>query len=268
MKKRIVSIMLSCILTAGMLVGCGSSGTVASADQRDYTNLDNNSKATLEQMYVEANSNYNNISNQYQQLLQKDKALASDGTTDPGLSLVGTGTNGELTFNSQDAKIIFPTTFQYPNSTEASPNGSISIVDNVSVIPGANWTTKLNGTSLEMSHSSGISGTIKVSTITTVQTSDVIKNEVVMPWFQNIPAETLTTNDIFLSNASSGVQVKTPTMIDSENAQLTCGMLANGTNAVVYVFVYRGDKDSNKEENIANVVNSIKVFGNNVSVAN
>ena len=63
-----------------------------------------------------------------------------------------------------------------------------------------------------------------------------------------------------------GVQAVTPTMIDSENAVLRCGMVSYGDYAITYIFVYRGEQDVNKDESIMNVINTINIMGNNINV--
>ena len=143
----------------------------------------------------------------------------------------------------------------------------------VSIEAGSNWIVKAGTASLDLEHSSGISGTIKVGRQSFLYTDESLKNDVLGPWFRGLPPSTVTYTTININGSNAyGCQAVTPTLIDSENAYLRCGMFANSADAsgkgkcVTYIFVYRGDKDPSKDEAIMNLLNSIKIDGASVLV--
>lgn len=254
MKKKIVSVILTTVMVLSM-TACGS-------DPADPTTW---SKQELLTNYTNLQANFDSLAEELDNLQIMYDALAESNPTS-AISYVGDGTGTRLTFNSADSKIIFPDSFKYPESEQISANGSIEIVQNVSVTPGNNWVCKLNGASLELEHSTGISGVIKVGRIQSMYDKSLLQDEVLAPWFSNVPSSTLVYNKIFLGNEMQGVQATTPTTIDSEDAYLRAGILGYGNYSVTYIFVYRGNQDSTKDESILSVLNSIEITGNKLSV--
>ena len=256
MKKKLVSLIVSMTLALITLTGCG----------KDTGNpLDSMSKEELKTYCMNLEASYNQLSTEYTQLDTIYQALSTEELPNAAISLSGDGT-GRYTFNSVDSQIIFPTSFQYPAAEPVSATGSIDVVNNVSVTPGSNWILKLNGSSLELEHSSGISGTIKVGGVTETYDKSLLQSEVMEQWFINMPDNSVSYKNIFIDNTMFGVQAVTPTMIDSENAVLRCGMVSYGDYAITYIFVYRGEQDVNKDESIMNVINTINIMGNNINV--
>lgn len=186
------------------------------------------------------------------------------------ISVVDDGTN-RMSFYSNDSKIIFPSSFEFPGSVKATSNGSISIVENVGIAPGANWIQRSSGATLDLEHTTGISGTIKIgklNEITGYYNFNTLKADIMEPWAAGLPLSTGVTYSEITDNATNsiGCAASTPTLIDSENAVLKFGMLSVQDLTLVYVFVYRGTQDVSKDESIANLLNSINIYGNNIIV--
>lgn len=259
MKKKLLSISLVGVLVLSTLTGCGSTGD----ELKDEINK--MSKSQLREGYYNLYQNYEQLTQDYTDLETVLHGIQNEEAPSAAIGITGDGT-GRYTFNSTDSKIIFPVTFMYPEAEQVAPNGSISIVKDVSVGVNSNWIYKLTGSALELENSSGISGTIKVSKINYNYSSDEIQNEVLAPWFEELPPSELKYTKIFINNTDYGVQAKTPTMIDSEDAYLTCGMVGFGNYAITYIFVYRGQQDPNKDEAILATVKSITIGGNSLLI--
>lgn len=262
MKKKFLSIFLVCAMTLTMLVGCGSTTEPGTIEDQ----IKKMSKAQLKSEYVKLYTMYQDTCTKYDDLQTVLNGIQNEEAPSAAIGITGDGT-GRFTFYSTDSKIIFPSSFQYPNSEQIAPNGSISIIDGVSVGVGSTWVYKLTGSALELEHSSGISGTIKVSKISSNYSTEILQSDAIEPWFESLPPSQITYSKIFVNKQDYGVQVKTPTLIDSEDAHLTCGMLGFGSYAITYIFVYRGDQDTSKDESINNVINSIQINGNNLLVS-
>lgn len=258
MKKKITCAILITALASAMLAGCGKgdgkfSGMKKSEIITEYENLE---------------SAYNDLTEQLVQTQNSLDALSKDGTVSEAITTMGDGT-GRFTFNSTDSKIIFPNSFVYPNAQPIVPDGSITITTGVTVSPSSTWISRINGSALELEQSSNkISGTIKVNTITEQLPTDQLLTDVLQPWFDSVSYSGVTYTDVFVGSSSFGKQAETPIMIDSENAYLVCGMVGLGNYSVTYVFVYRGDPDTTKNELIKNIINTISINGNTLLIQN
>lgn len=258
MKKKITCAILITALVSTMLAGCGKgdgkfSGMKKSEIITEYENLE---------------SAYNDLTEQLVQTQNSLDALSKDGTVNEAITTMGDGT-GRFTFNSTDSKIIFPNSFVYPNAQPIVPDGSITITTGVTVSPSSTWISRINGSALELEQSSNkISGTIKVNTITEQLPTDQLLTDVLQPWFDSVSYSGVTYTDVFVGSSSFGKQAETPIMIDSENAYLVCGMVGLGNYSVTYVFVYRGDPDTTKNELIKNIINTISINGNTLLIQN
>lgn len=257
MKKKITCIVLILTLLMTMLTGCGDEGRFSGMKKSEIINE-----------YENLESAYNDLTEQLVQTQNSLDALSKDGTVNEAITTIGDGT-GRFTFNSTDSKIIFPNSFVYPNAQPIVPDGSITITSGVTVSPSSTWISRINGSALELEQSTNkISGTIKVNSITEQLPVDQLLTDVLQPWFDSVSYSGVTYTDIFVGTTSFGKQAETPIMIDSENAYLICGMVGLGTYSVTYVFVYRGDVDSTKNELVKSIINTISINGNTLLIQN
>lgn len=254
--KRALSLGLVVALSSSVLTGCGGG---------DKDPLTQYKKAEVIQMYRDLEYEKNDLQIQLDELNNVMAALDEGQAPTAAISSTGDGSGG-MTFNSYDAKIIFPSSFQYPGSQQVSASGSINIINGISITPGSNWVCKLNGSTLELEHTSNISGTIKIGAVTELYNKDMLQGDVLAPWLDQLPQGGIVYNNIFLDDTMWGVQATTPTTIDSEDAFLRVGMLAFGEYSVVYVFVYRGLQDVNKDESVKSLLNSMVILGQQFSV--
>lgn len=254
--KKYMGALAVSLLSLSMLTGCGD---------KDLEYEDMNKDQLLEEVYaLEAKNQSLFVENaQYRSLLT---VLDSSGSTAPAISTMNDG-SGKLTFNTYDSKMIFPSTFVYPESKEISANTKIVLADNFSVSPSNGWITKLNGASLELEHSNGVSGLIKIGSIDDVYLMDKFEDEVMKPWFDQVTNETVVYSDIFVNKRKWGTQAKVPINIDGEKAYLKAGMYGIGDYSVQYVFVYRGANDPAKDEIIDSLLNSMVLLGLDVSIS-
>lgn len=262
---RLVALFSALVLSASTLTACGEKHL---SDDPTY-----NGKSWDEvvDMCKEANVNLNNAISEQQRLQAELNAYTnnSDGNK-AAITVTEDGTN-RMTFNSNDSKIIFPSSFEFPGSTKAPSNGSIAIVENVKIAPGTNWIQRSSGATLDLEHTSGISGTIKIgklSEITGYYNFNTLKADIMEPWAAGLPLSTGVSYSEITDSATNsiGCAASTPTLIDSENAVLKFGMLSVQDLTVVYIFVYRGTQDVSKDESIANLLNSISIYDNNIIV--
>lgn len=256
MKKKLLSLLLTVIVLVASLSGCGGS---------KEEKFKGKSKDELIQMYKDLENSYTSLNTDYSDLYTLYNGIQSENSPTPAIGITGDGT-GRFTFNSVDSKIIFPTSFQYPDSTQTTANGKVNIVENITIQPGTNWIMKLNGTTLELEHTSGISGTVKIGNQQYIYSAEELQTQVLSQWFVGLPPSNITYSNISVGGSAYGSQAVTPTIIDSEDAYLRCGMLADGGYSITYVFVYRGNKDINKDESITTLLNSIQINGAEIIV--
>lgn len=256
MKKRFISIICVIALSALMLAGCGSDDPLAKL-----------SKDELIEQYHLLEDQLDALGTEYDEYKQLTAGIQSETEVTSAISVTGDGT-GRYTFNSVDSKIIFPVTFQYPNSTVLTGDSTIQIGSGITIKPTANWICKLNGTTLELENpDAGISGTIKVGRQTLLLNVTELKDNVLKAWFAALPPAQVNYSPIDVKGSQYGMQATTPTTIESEDAFLRCGMIGEPSGfCVTYVFVYRGQSDASKNESVQNLLNTMVVGGNEITV--
>jgi len=263
--RKAVSLLVAMIVSTFILTGCADN--TSDSDER----FNGKSREDIKQLYLGLADEYTKLYNQYNDLQAVYGGIQSESIPSAAIGVAGDG-SGRFTFYSVDSKIIFPSTFEYPGSTQNPSDGSVSIVNGVSIEPGSNWVLKTGTATLELEHTSGISGTIKVGRQSFLYSAESLQNDVLAPWFKGLPPSDVTYSTINVNGANAyGCQATTPTLIDSESAYLRCGMLGNSVGegegkCITYIFVYRGSKDPTKDEAIANLLNTIKIDGATVLV--
>lgn len=259
MKKKVLSILLVITMVGG-LVACGKD-----EEAQVQTALDTMTKAELIQAVRDTQTQLSTITAEKEQIETILRGTQNEEEPTAAISTVGDGT-GRLTFNTFDSKIIFPQGFEYPGSTQASNLVSLYLAPNITVAPSSNWFIRCNGTTVEVEHLSGISGTFKVGNIKEIYNRDNLQTEVMSKFFENLPPENITYKNIFLEEKMWGVQATTPTLIDSQDAMLKCGMLGMGEYSLCYVFCYRGEQDVTKDETITTLLNTVKFLGKDLRI--
>lgn len=255
--KSVSKLMILTIIGAILITGCGKS------EDKEYEDMSKDELITEIYDLESRNSKLFTENANYKKLIS---SIDSSGSTLPAISTMNDG-SGNLTFNTYDSKMIFPSTWQYPGSKEISANTRIVLAEHFSVAPSNGWITKLSGASLELEHTNGVSGLIKVGQIEDMYDTKLMKDEVVAPWFSSFSKETVIYTDIFVDNRMRGVQAKTPIYIDGEEAYLKAGIFGLGEYSVQYVFVYRGINDASKDEVIDAILNSMTLLNLDVSIS-
>lgn len=254
MTKKLTVLML--VITLISLTGCGnkSKDPLMSMKKAELVNLANSQMTELEQAYTRID--------EVEKLL---KGIQDEEVPSAAISVMGDGT-GRLTFNSFQDKIIFPKPFEYPGSTQISNTASVNITQSLNVSPTNNWSMRLKGTTLELEHSSGISGIIKAGAIKEIHPRETLQDEVFAPFFAELPPDTVIYSKLFLDDNWWGLQAMTSTFIDSEDAYLRMGMAGIGEQCFTYSFVYKGKQDAGKDEVILTLLKTVKLFGQTLRV--
>lgn len=256
MKKRIISALLVISTMCLMIAGCGKANT------EDYDSM---SKSELLSAIKELKADYNSTLLANADLKDTLDSIQAYDSSKPAIYAMQDESNN-LTFNSYDAKMIFPSAFQYPESIETAGTSNIEIAPDISFQTTGNWVVKLNGATVELEHSSGINAMFKIGEIYNLIDNATLKDTVVKPWFEENTTQNVKYSDIFLNGTAWGTQAQANIFIDTEPAYLRCGMLGYGNYALTYVFVYRGEQDANKDESIKSLLNTLSVLGQTVTV--
>lgn len=251
MKRKIIvwTIMASIAIS---LCGCGNKTGDPYYDGKSREDIIVMHDALMDQM--------GELEVEYDELLTLYNGIQSESQPTAAISITGDGT-GRETFNSFDNRIIFPKEVAYPDSGTTTSNGSINIINGISIVPGSNWVIKMVSSGIELEHPSGISGTIKVGSQHFIKTPEQLREEVFLPLFEEMPASNIVYSNITVGGSKFGAQAKSPTLIDGEDAFVRLGLIASGNNCVVFTFVYRGANDFAKDESITSLLNTISIFG-------
>ena len=241
MKKKTIIIGLVAIMSVLSLAGCGGP-TVKDLQAENETLLEEN---VANEEKIES-------------LEKTIKMLNGEEVSLTGISNVEDG-SGKQTFNSVGGKIMFNTALEHKNSKQAPNTSSLKLADRVTIIPSDNWVIQFNGTTTKYSHPNGIHGTIKISTIDYAEKVDVVENEMLQPFLDEIPNTGVLKSTIYLEELAKGSMATVTTLNNNKPAVIKCGLVGNSDIGLVFTFYYDGDKDSTKDEIINSLIKSIQI---------
>lgn len=253
MNKKI-ALLLVCVMTFS-LAGCTKNDDpLLKMKKKELVDLANSQYDELSQAYVKIDEIENLL-----------RGIQDEEVPSAAISTINDGT-GRLTFNSFQNKIVFPKPFEYPDSSQISNTASVNVTQSLRLSPTSNWAMRSFGPTLEIEHTSGISGIIKAGFANTVLPREELKDNVFTEFFVDFPPETVRYSKLFLDDNWWGMQAMTKTTIDEEDAFLRCGMVALGEQSFIYMFVYKGNQDIGKDETVLTLIQTIKLNGQSLRV--
>lgn len=249
-KKRLIALALVTI-TILSLAGCGD---------KNKDPLLSESKQSLVDMINKLNTDVVNNVIRIGELETMLKGVQGEEAPTPGITAMSDGT-GRLTFNTVDGIFKLPVELKYPGSVQAPNTSCVNISDSIKVVPTTNWTCKLVGTTLEISHTSGIAGTISVGTLDreAMKTQPADLQAYLTEYFKALPPETIKYSRLYLKNWQ-GMDAVSHTFIDEKDAMIRCGILGYGEISMQYFFTYIGEQDASKDEVILSLIKTINVW--------
>ena len=251
MNRRIISLLLVVTSLMCLLAGCGK-------EEGPY---DKYEREELEVMLDDYLLKTQNLEIQVSKLQQQLQGVQAEKVEKPAISQFGD--LDRLTLYIDNGTVKLPADFEYPNSIQSANTSTVNISEHISVKPSSNWVVNLNGTTVELYHpNSGIFGTIKVGSIDKT-TKRVLPQELqnhMNEFFSKMPPEEITYNRIYIQENWMGMDAASHTYIDEEDARLRCGMLSFGDECVTYMLAYKGEQDSDKDDLILNLLQSMKIY--------
>lgn len=250
MHKKITAVALSAILVLS-LVGCNKSD--------DESPLAAMSKAELIEYAATLENNASALIEENGRLQEVITGIQGETVEVPVVSEFKDN-SGRRTLNSVDDVVKLPHELTYPMSTQTFASGSLSVSENLKFKPSSNWVFKMDGTTTELEHTgAGISGKIVVGKIVVPPNEDAVKpdglKDYINQFFSDpMPPANVGYTRIYLDQNWVGLDAQAHTFIDEQDAQLRCGMMGIGENSIIYLFAYRGEQDSTKDEMILNLL--------------
>lgn len=248
--KRVLIVLIALMVCLIVLTGCN----------KDKNPLMKNKKKELVQMIEDLSNEILDKDARIEELETILRGVHEEDAPTAAITTIDDGT-GRLTFNSIDGKIVFPQPFEYPGSTQAPNTASVNITELISIVPTNNWTMCMDGTTLELEHTSGISGIVKASAIDELYSREGLQDEVMSPFFEDFPPSNIKYSRLFLDGDWWGLEAQAPTTIDEKPAFIRCGMLGLGEQSFTYIFLYQGEQDKTKDETIVSLLRSMKMLG-------
>lgn len=175
---------------------------------------------------------------------------------------------GRLTLNSIDSIVQLPVPFEYPHSTQYQDYSSVNLTDVAKIKPSFNWIVKVDGTEIHLEHTeSQISGVFKIGGFDPMfkVKVDELKDSI-NTFFESMPPETITYKRIYYNSIWAGQDAQASTFINEEPAQIRCGLVNAGNSNISYFIVYKGERDSSKDELILNLLKSITIGSNQLLI--
>lgn len=238
MKKKILGILILSMLS---LVGCGG----VSKEELQEEN------STLIMQLNDAEDKISNLENTL-------SSLNGEGGSLTGISETADG-SGE-TFNSIGGNILFPAELTYTGSSQAPNTASVNLSSRVTIKPSDNWIIQMNGTTTKYTHPDGVYGTIKIVNISEPKKGDVIEEEMITPFTDEIPYTSIVNSKVYLEDVWRGMSTEMTVLNNNKPAVIKAGLVGHSDTALIYSFYYNGDKSATKNEIINNLIKTIK-FG-------
>ena len=268
---KCVIFVLVIILNSVFVTACG--------EDEDKDPLLSYSKEELVEMIKIAQNDTDSAWNSYDELEAEknarieelEKMLKGIQTSDvetSGIREFNDGT-GRLTFTSVDSKVSLPVEFNYPGAVETAGISAVRVSDSVSIFPSGRWVNSVNGATIELYHSTGISFKLSVGFLDREArklTTDKLE-EKMNEFFSNLPPSSIKYSRVYLDDTWFGLDAKTDTFIDEAKSQIRCGWIGYGETAVNYFAVYDGEVDDDKDETILNLINSIQIYTKPIKVS-
>lgn len=261
MKTRIIAVMLLTVTLVGTLTACQK--------DPDRDPLLDESKQTLVDMINSDAEQMTELIERVNELEELQRQVTEEKGPTSAIVEMDSGLNaGKKTFTTVNDIFQLPIDFMYPGSTQAPNTASINISEAVSITPTPNWYVRLTGTTLEVSHSSNIAGTISVGYLdrearkTLAADLDPAMDEMLtaMNVYSKLPSK------LFISGTQYGVDNISTIFVDEKETVLRCGILGYSDISIQYMFTYAGERDSSKDEVILSLIKTLKVFNNELSV--
>lgn len=256
--KSIIALSLALGLVVS-LAGCGND------EEKDP--LLKESKQSLVEMVNSTNTELISCYERIGELEELLKSVQEEKGPTSAITEMSDGT-GRRTFNTVNGTFSLPVEFKYPNSSQAPNTSSVNISEAVKITPTANWTLKLTGTTLEVSHTSGIAGTITVGYLDREAQKTMVAD--LQPYLDellsSLPIDTKKTGSLFLNDNKFGIDNISHTFMDEKDAMIRCGILGYGEISLQYFFVYTGEQDSAKDEVILSLIKTLNIWNIQLSV--
>lgn len=252
MNKKLIASLIVCTATFSLLTGCfGKSEDPLASESKD--NL-----ITYIKQLEQENTDLDN----------KLKGVQTDDVETAAISQFSDGT-GRLTLNSVDKIVTLPTPFEYPTSLQSYNASAIELTDSITIKPSSNWAISLTGTEVQLEHSNGISGVIKIGNIDTNAEIDTVVEDLqpyISGFFNTMPPETIKYTKIYVDTDWKGMDASANTFINEKDAQLRCGMIGYNELCITYMFAYIGEQDASKDELILSLLQTMKVYDKELRV--
>jgi hypothetical protein len=153
--------------------------------------------------------------------------------------------NGVKTFRTINDKFILPTTVEVPDSTIDSGVSRLQVGSRFVFIPSESWVISLNGVTVNLSHSGGITGSIKALKVKNVLSESDMTN-IIRSAFDKFPTSSIEFRKLFIDDRVAGISGSCITEIDNKPFVVTIGYLNRSENALMFGFKY--DSRTNSKE--------------------
>ncbi len=165
------------------------------------------------------------------------------------------------TFQTIEDKIVFPNRLMLPASSDDANNSFIQLGSTFKFMPSNNWVVRMQGTTMEVSHPSKISGSLRA-----VKIKDLVPEEsmqdLLKGFFNNFPATNIQYRKVFLADRLAGLIAFANIEIDGKPNVVNVGFVQRGDFAVIKLFVFEDDETGVQQELIDLLISSGR-YGDN-----
>lgn len=172
-----------------------------------------------------------------------------------------------LYFEKIEGDIVFPNALTVPGAKDDVNNSYIQIGTIFRYKPSNNWVTRLVGTTLELSHPSKISGTLKSIGVLNVLPEAEVR-QVLQNFYQGFPSTTVNYRKVYLDTATIGLISTTTMDVEGKEHGLTVGYFGVGEYGLLLTLQYEKAEDNGfiQQELVDTLVKSIMVADRSIAL--
>jgi hypothetical protein len=162
-------------------------------------------------------------------------------------------------------KITYLKAFEIDGLTKAPNTTRIILGENVSLAPSENWVARLSAGTVELSHSEGISGVLKIA-----KTREPLKSasydKAFDGFFAGFPTADITYTDVFINDAPRGRMAAVSYILNGKPSEMVVLGVGNAGSVTLALFQY--ESGGTRRELVFNLLKTIAYGANPVRVEN
>lgn len=156
--------------------------------------------------------------------------------------------------------IVFPNKFEIPEAKVDAAVTKISVGSKYSISPTNNWSIRMDGSEVNLNHTSKIWGTMKsltVDDVTPYKDESVLKG-LLQNFFVGFPATNITYTKIYIDERFTGMLAYAPITVENKNYGVLVGCNLRSPYSMSFLFTFEDDGSGVQKELVINLLKTVR----------